>query len=446
MKTIFIPIRDGEVSKSILRSDIFSLLVKDFFIVFFVTKEKAEYFKNEFRDYKNIAVELIPPATHPFLEEVFAFIFLYSLHTESIRVKIQYAYRARSSYILSIPKRILWFFGQWYFVRAMWRYIYALLRDTSFDAFFETYKPAGVFAANLISNEDARLIKAARRYGTVSVGMPKGWDNLTLKTFLSIFPDHLLVQTMLMQQDAVSLLDYPSDKIFITGFPKFDMYANHSLLEDRVSFLRRLGLDPAKKTILYAGAGDQLAPYDEDILRDLVAYISKQHTDWQILVRPHPKYKYRSEIIPESSAWVLDMPGVAVGGRAGNFEFRDSDVVHLMNSLAHADVLVHTASTLGIEAAIFDKPSITIGYDGDKVLHPHVSVSRYYRYVHLQRVLQTGAMPVARSFGELTALLEEEIASPEKRRDARHRMALENAGIVDGGAGKRIAEFLKGHI
>jgi hypothetical protein len=441
-KTIFITIRDGEVAKNILLSGVYPSLQDHARIVIFVPQKKVSYFQKKFTA-PNFYVEAIPRASFPRVEEAFSDLFLYSLHTKSIWTKIENSYFSGGSTTGRVVKKSLWYFGQWYFFRWFWRATYHFIPDHSFDRFFATYSPDLVFAANLIANEDVRLLKAARRFKITSVGMPKGWDNLTLKTFISVFPDWLLVQTELMKSDALSL-DYPENRIVVVGFPKFDVYTKRELLIPREEFFKKLGLDPAKKTTLYAGAGDQLAPYDEEILRDFLAVVAagKFGVPLQLIVRPHPKYHYRKEIIPASPDWVYDRPGTIVGTTEDDFEFEEKDIAHLMNSLAYCDLLIHTASTLGVEATIFDKPSIVISFDGSRRLPLALSSARYYQYVHYARVVAVGGMKVANSFDELVTYAGEYLLRPEIDQEGRARIFALNVEPFDGNAGKRVSEFL----
>ncbi len=442
MKTIFITISDGEVSKNILRSKIFSILQKESNVVLFVHRNKLNYFQKEF-SFPNVHIEILPGPTYSRLENWFSKIFLFSLHSESILVKINYSYYSGGTFFGRLGKLFLWSLGRFYIYRQLIRFLYNYIPDRSFFDYFKKHKPDLVFVTNLISNEDSRLLKSARLFGVKSVGMPKGWDNLTLKTFLSVSPDYLLVQTDLIKQDAVNFLDYPTDRIMVVGFPKFDTYTE-SPKKTREEFLLSMGLNPNKKTILYAGAGDQLAPHDEDILHMLLLAIERGDIviPVQVLVRPHPKYIYHSELIKMSPFWILDRPGKVVGKEQSDFEFESKDIDHLVSSLAYCDLLIHTASTLGIEASIFDKPSITIAFDGDKQIRPELSVSRYYKYVHLERVVKTRGMKVAHNFNEFIKLINEYLQQPDLDRACRKLIVKENAYIIDGGASARVANFL----
>lgn len=431
---------DGEVSKSILHSDIYKRLKDSCRLVFLVHKNKADYFSKLLTDEAH--VEIMPRARSLALEEFFLDLFLYSVPTESIRVKIEHSYASGGSLAGRAIKYVLWSLGHFKAYRMLCRFAYRIVKDRTFDALFEKYTPDVVFAANLTAAEDARLLKAAHERKIPTIGMPKGWDNLTLKTLIPVFPDQLLVQTPLLKSDAENL-DYPQGRIRVVGFPKFDVYADRSNLLSRDDFCRTFNLDPSRKLILYAGAGDVLAPHDEEILTRFLRTIESGGIKGspQVIVRPHPKYVYRAEVLPQASFWALDRPGTVVGTRAMDFEFTKGDVSHLMNSLFHADLLVHTASTLGVEAAIFDKPTITIGYEEEPVL-PALSTARYYRYEHYDRVLKTGGMKCARSFEDLARFTNEYLERPDLDREGRTKIVENNAYRIDGKAGARVAEAI----
>lgn len=441
MKTIFITISDGEVSKSVLQSDIFPMLKKHARLVLFVNKKTVRYFSETYGSEK-VIIETLPAYPIRWIEEAFADLFLYSLHTDSIVVKIKHSFASGGSHVGKYIKLLLWTLGRFQLYRWFCRLVYRVLPDHSFDNYFERYHPSVVFAPNLTSSEDARLLKAARRYGVKSIGMPKGWDNLTIKTFLPVFPDRLLVQTEEMRNDAQNIIKYRASHINVVGFPKFDLYADNNLLVSRAEFMKKFNFAPERKLILYAGAGDQLAPHDQEILSDLLGVIANGQIAGvpQVLVRPHPKYPYNTEMLTRHSFWALNRPGKIISAKESDFEFDREDIVHLMNSLYHCDLLIHTASTLGVEASIFDRPSITLAYDGRSLVPTALSTARYYDYVHLRRVLQTSGTKIARSFEELLQYTNEYLKDPSLDHSGRKEIVARNAYIIDGKSGKRVAE------
>lgn len=440
MKTVFITISDGEVAKNILETDVFSVLAPRARVVLLVNPKSVEEYSQMVGG--RAVVEAMPRAASLRVDEFFSDLFLYSVPTESILVKVEHSFRSGGSLMGKSIKRVLWTLGHFRWYRGLCRNLYLRLPDRTLDSLFKKHNPDLVFAANLTSSEDARLLKAAKRFKVKSVGLPKGWDNLTLKTLLPVRPDTLLVQTELMRGDAISL-DVAPDRVIVVGFPKFDAYADEKALESREEFMARFGFDPNRKLILYAGAGDQLAPHDEEILARYLGAIERGDVSGrpQVLVRPHPKYRYQVEGLPSGSHWALDWPGTRLT-KSGDFHFDEDDVAHLTNSLYHCDLLVHTVSTLGVEAAIFDRPSISIAYDGEARVVPGLSVARYYRYDHIQRVMRTGGAKAARSFEELVRYTNAYLSDPSLDALGRERLVAENAGTLDGKAGVRVAHTI----
>ncbi len=441
-KTLFITIYDGAIAKNVLRTDIFTILKNRFNLVLFVSEEKCEYYKRLYAS-DTVCVEVIPKATSPRFERMFNVLALSMLHTHTVRAKINFSF-ANSGGRLKYWLRVLaWYAGQFRLVHVIMRWIYTCAPDRSFDLFFARYSPGAVFVPNMISEEDFRLIKSARRHGVVSIGMPKSWDNLTSKTFFNIFPDWMMVQNALMKEEVIGLFGYPREKVEVVGFPQFDIYSTKSVIHTRQDFCAGLGIDPRHKIVLYAAAGHQLAPHDEEVLTQLIAHIDQDASfpKVHILVRPHPKYAFDSSRVPRRPFVSIDRPGTKVSGSLISWEFNDADIVHLANSLAHADVLVSTVSTLNIEGAIFDVPLISIGFDGNAALPPELSCIRYYTYDHMRPLVDSGGMTVARSAGELIEYVQQYLTNPSLHGLGRKNIIQKLVGQI-GESGRRVAEHI----
>ena len=443
MKTIFITVFDGAASKNILRTDVFRVLKQHYRIVLFVPPQKLEFYREQFGE-SGVDFELSPPATYPTFERRYHVVALDSLHTDTVNIKIRHDYAKRGNFPKMIFKFLLWQIGRFKTYHRLMRFLYARVPDHSFDMFFEKYKPVGVFVPNMISNEDFRLVKAAKRRGLKVIGMPKSWDNFTGKTFFNTFPDFVMVQNQVMYEQAQQLFQYPKERMTIVGFPPFDVYERKEELRPRSEFLQKLGLDPAKKTILYGAAGHQIGPNDEEVLNILIRGIDADpelRKTVQILVRPHPKYIFQENKMEKRPFVIVDYPGRDITEKKSSWEFDDDDIAHLTNSIRHADVLITTMSTLNLEGAIFDRPLISIGFDGDKKIPYALSTARYYKYEQTQPLVKSGGMPVAYSAEELLSLVRGYLANPSKDAEGRKRIIERMVGTV-GGRGKRVAEIV----
>ncbi len=443
MKTIFITIYDGAISKNVLRTDIFATLRDKFRIVLFVPKAKVAHYQEHFGS-STVLVEATPGPDRALFENRFHALALDSFPTHTVYLKIWHEYRKHGSIFKLGIKLLLWLLGKVSPLHRILRFIYSGIPDHSFDHYFQIYNPAAVFVPNMMSNEDYRMIKAARRRKIVSVGMPKSWDNFTSKTFFNIFPDVMVVQNEIMKEEAVRLFQYPEERITVVGFPQFDAYTSVVSSISREDFLSRAGLDPNKKTILYAAAGHQLAPYDEEVLSGLIRAVDRNSnlSHVQILVRPHPKYEFQESAIPSSPFVVIDRPGALVTEKRSSWEFDSADVEHLTNSLRYMDVLISTVSTLNIEGAMFNKPLISIGFDGNRKLPFELSTARYYEYDHMRPIVKTGGMSVAYSENDLTRFVENAVREPDLHTDERKRIVEQLVWKADGKAGKRVADYL----
>lgn len=443
MKTIFITIYDGAISKNILRTDIFKTIRTGNRIVLFVPHNKFTYYREHFSE-KDVNIEISPPADHPRFEAKFQSLALDLFHTESVRLKILHHYAVHGNVVRLFFKLTLWHIGRFRVVHKALRILYRRIPDRSFDSFFDKYDPDLVFVPNMLSNEDYRLIKTAWRHGVPSIGMPKSWDNLTTKTFFNVFPDSILIQSKLMKDTAVGLFGYPAENITVVGHPAFDTYASSEGLLTREEFCKKLGLNPSQKIILYGAGGSALAPHDEEVLSLLVDEIrsSPDLQGVQIVVRPHPKYEFNEKAISFESFVVLDNPGITLTAKKSSWEFLDEDIVHLKNSLVHADLLISTASTLNLEGAILDKSLLSIAFDGDTIYPLALSVARYYRYEHLRPLVESGGMKVAYSKEELFLHVRECLADPNKDTEGRKDIVESLVWRADGCSGKRVSQAI----
>lgn len=443
MKTLFVTIFDGAISKNVLRTDIFKLLKEKYRIVLFVHQAKYDFYVKEFAE-PYVLIEKTPLADHPIFEGKFQAFALDSLHTDTVNIKMRHNYAKKGNILKLIIKYTLWQIGRSKTFHRTMRLLYSKIPDHSFDPFFEKYKPDGVFVPNMISNEDFRLVKAAKKHGVRNVGMPKSWDNFTGKTFFNDFPDFVMVQNNVMFEQAQNLFQYPPERLKVVGFPCFDIYADLTKLHAREKFLHSLGLDPAKKTILYAAAGHQLAPNDEKVLNQLVEEIDSNPSlkgKVQLLVRPHPKYNFQENTVAKKPFVVVDYPGRDITEKKSSWEFDDGDIVHLMNSLYHMDILVSTMSTLNLEGAIFDKPLISIGYEGGVELPYILTTARYYKYEQTQSLVRSGGMAVAYSKEELVSQIIGYLENPSLHAEGRKKIVADMVSEV-GGRGEYVARLV----
>jgi CDP-glycerol glycerophosphotransferase (TagB/SpsB family) len=116
----------------------------------------------------------------------------------------------------------------------------------------------------------------------------------------------------------------------------------------------------------------------------------------------------------------------------------------LAETILHCDVLINGISTTTIEAAIFDKPCICLGYDGDPAHNSTVPL--YFKNSHYEKVVRTNGFRIAWNEEDLVRQINLYLEHPELDREGRELIRRQQCYRLDGQSGKRIAEFLMNRI
>src|SRR6266852_6348104 len=110
--------------------------------------------------------------------------------------------------------------------------------------------------------------------------------------------------------------------------------------------------------------------------------------------------------------------------------------------MRHSDVVINVASTLAIEAAIFDTPVVNIAFDGETPAEWVRSARRYYRFTHYVNVTRHDAVRVAETPDRLVEHIGRYLADPALDREGRRRVTLEQCHFLDGQSADRVATFV----
>jgi CDP-glycerol glycerophosphotransferase (TagB/SpsB family) len=127
--------------------------------------------------------------------------------------------------------------------------------------------------------------------------------------------------------------------------------------------------------------------------------------------------------------------GLAIDMTTGNQQ-------HLMDTMRHSDVVVNVASTLAIEAAIFDTPVVNVSFDGETPSEWARSARRYYRFTHYVNITRQQAVRVAEQPSDLVKFVAQYLDDPSLDREGRQRMVLEQCQFIDGRAAERVSGFI----
>ena len=316
------------------------------------------------------------------------------------------------------------------------------------DALFDRYRPALLVASSpgLIYSE-VPLLRTASRRRVRSMAVDPSWDNFTNKLLPVRRVDRLIVWNDLMKAQAIALHGYAPDDVRLAGTPQWDLYFRGGAAISREAFFARIGADPARKLITLTTTPRELYPHHDHVLRVMIRAIRDRAWDHdaQILVRLHPRdelgayaaFQGVPHVIIEKPfrATLKTGDGLAVDITADNQQ-------HLADTLRHSDVVVNVASTIAIEAAIFDTPVVNVAFDGENASEFAQSARRYYRFTHYVNITRHGAVRVAERPEQLVELIGRYLDDPSLDRAGRRRVVLEQCQFLDGHASDRVAAFV----
>jgi hypothetical protein len=244
-----------------------------------------------------------------------------------------------------------------------------------------------------------------------------------------------------MRDEAVRYHGYHPADVAVAGAAHHDMlYTSRADLCGRAEFFARLGLDPAKRLITYAGEDPFIAP-------DVPTYIEQLHRaieegrvgrPAQLLVRPHPQDD------PRRFERVRTLPGIFfdLPGRPSPkywMDMSEADLKRLYETMWHSDVVVNVTSTIVLDAAFFDTPTVCIGYGYSHAPTYYNSPMRYFEMDHYRYIVDAAATRVVQSEYELIECVNRYLEDPSLDAGGRRRIVREIAQFDDGRSGERIA-------
>lgn len=451
MKTIVITISRGAIAYNLLHNDFYRLLREKYKLVILTSAFKDERFLKEF-SHKNVTFRDFGESNLTLLERAVFFLHKHLIYNSTVNQKSRWG-------IIGDPKsKKPWLLGHWlrravfiplsglvwlrYLVRWFDEKFLQRAEVLSYKKFLTEISADLVISTFVSGNSEAALIKAAKKSAIPVLGFPKSWDNLSKHGFRSK-PDKLIVWNQFMKDQAIQFHNYRPSDVEIIGVPQYDSYTDKSLLLSRQDFCDIYDLDPAKKIILFGSEG-KLFPTDTNIATILADYIA--NAEAQLLVRPH--YGYRED--EKKFSGLINLPGVKVDllnnpstSLRDAWDYSLPFAIRFINCLHHADVLINTASTLAIDAVVFDTPVICIGFDGEVELPYRQSVLRWYETFYYRNVLKYNAVSLVKSRSELISTTENYLVNSEYKSEERQKMREDLTYKLDGQAGVRFASIVE---
>jgi len=338
--------------------------------------------------------------------------------------------------------------GRWYDVSDR------LVADPDAARLFDRHRPTlvAVSTPGLIFAE-IPVLRTARRRGVRAMAVDLSWDNLTNKLFPIRRVDRLAVWNRTMKREAQELHGYGGGEIDVVGPPQFDRYFNGEPRSSRAEFCRRAGLDPARRILTLTTIPAEAYPRHDVVIDRLLDAMRSgaMAAPCDLLVRVHPRDDLRAYDRYAGTPRVVVEKPFRESARAGDGHSVDvtaENTRHLADTLYHSDVVLNVASTIAIEASIFDTPVVNIEFDQDDAeARPFLaSPLRYYSYTHYQQIVRAGAVRIAKSAGEMVDLVNAYLADPSRDAEGRRRVVAEQCEFTDGRSAERLADAIAAEL
>lgn len=320
-----------------------------------------------------------------------------------------------------------------------------LVSHSHAESLFDKHAPdlLVVSSPGLILSE-VPLLRTAVRRRVRAMAIDPSWDNFTNKLLPVRRVDRLLVWNDLMREQAVEFHGYRAEMIRLCGAPQFDGYYRGAPQSSREEFFRRIGADPRRKLIALTTTPRELYPYHTDVVRQISRAIESgaMATPSQLLVRLHPRddeEAYREvRALPHVIVEKPFRPTVKVADGLA-VDVMPEHQRHLAETMQHSDVAVNVASTITIEACVFDTPVVNIAFDGDDQPPFERSARRYYKFTHYTNITRHNAVRVSWTPAELVENIARYLGDPSLDADGRRRVVAEQVQFLDGRSGERVA-------
>ena len=457
-KTILMPIYHGMRARSIFYTDIYKELVDDpnVEIVVIAPSSKIDFYIKEHQE-RNVIFESLDILSEAKFGRILNRVAFNLLPTSTVRGKQRLYYYRYGNYLKFLVTRVAnYTLGPLPLSRRVIRWLDRFVPlDEGVEALLKKYQPNMVIIPDVVFGPDRIFLRAAKRLGFFVVAMARSWDNLTSKGFVQVLPNKLVVYTPQMMGEAIKYVGMPTHDILMSGPPQFDMYYKKNSTT-REEFLKSLGIDPARRVVLAAPFFDRFTGSAVAMINFLTeaVEIGQLPKGTQILVRYRPGTPpIKDGLLKKSSHLTVTEPCLKtfevynLQSPSEDFEWTKDNVELLSNSLKFSDVVINTVSTLSVDAAAFDKPVVNVRFDADPATPPEHSVMVMLPdHDHYKAIEASGGVKLVYSMNEMLAAISAYLENPKLDFEGRERLRREQIVFMDGLAGKRIADFIKGEL
>ncbi len=296
----------------------------------------------------------------------------------------------------------------------------------------------------LVTEEDLATIYCAKKRRIPSVGFPNSWDSIPKESNPWVLPDKLMVWNDIMKQQAQHFLGYKEQDVFVVGVPQYDEYLFKTSTLPEADYKAQKRIPSGFKIITYTCGHPKFFVDEEDFIKDLISMVEKgTFGDVVLILRLHPRYNIEQykKIFSHRPQVFFDEANAASAATYADDWSREDSITQYVNLIYHSDVVINLASTVTLDAAIFNRPVINVAYDLKPASYWFAN-ARYYESAHYKHITASGGVRIARSRAELIEYIKMYLTNPALDRAGRQRIVTEQCYQLDGKACERVVQAL----
>lgn len=443
MKTVFLVIPHYVFTSDLLRTNYIKYLSEKYRVVVFTAMigpeeaRRGSYFSSPSVSYVKWNLE------NPKFWSIFKFLRIALIGEFDYLASMKYFYH-RPNYVNNRKRRLLrvLFWPITKILKARWftAMEYLLLPESAkFLSYVKEFQPSLLVTATPgFDAVESELILLAKKSKIPSVAMNATWDNLTMNCKHIRKTDYLIAWNGVIQKEAIGIHKYKPERVFVSGTPRFDPYFTKDEQEPtREEFMKSKGLDPNYRTIFHTTV-TRAYTFQKKYIQDLINLRNEKKIPYvNLFFRTHPldDLETYQEFFGLKDVH-FEGAGKGIIGPDGKkkVEMSYQDLLNLKYSLKYTDINVNYASTITIEACIFDKPVINIGYLGVYTFA--------YGFTHYEPIYKSGAVRLVKKDEELAEFINMYFKDPSIDRAARQKIVSDYVQFTDGLSYKRSVDFL----
>jgi hypothetical protein len=306
---------------------------------------------------------------------------------------------------------------------------------------FGRHRPDLLLTTHAHLCSEAELLSTAHAVGIPTLGLVRSWDNV-YKGIRSR-PQRLAVWNEINRQELIELEGYQPEHVDIVGSPQFDPYFAPDTLWAREKLAAHFHLDPARPIILFATLGYFLPGFDETCWMDVLLNLIEQGAipgRPQVLCRLHPWSRL------EHFQRYADYPDVRLSyvhryWPALSWYMTRDDVVLIANMLRHADVVITPGSTITLEAAIFDRPTVVPIFHSYQPERAQDYFSTWVLGKHFGRIERLNLAPIVRRQEDFAPAIHRYLQDPAWYKEQRAQLVRDYVHFTDGRSIERLVKL-----